>query len=675
MKVRELLIHWGFEIDDKPLKDMETNIENAKAALAKTAIVVAGVSAAIGYAVKKAGDFQAWEIQFETLTGSAEKAKKFLEDLEMFGLKSSFEFPSLARASKLLIGMGIAMEDVIPNLKMLGDVAVGANMDVEQLTEAYLKIRNMSGSLEGRQARMIIGKIPQFVAALNSLYGTQAKTFEELENLKGSMPFEDITKAFQILSSEGGAFGNLMAKLDDSALGAMGDIKEWFGIIAKDVGTKLLPKVKQLADQVLAFIEANRKLIAMRIERVVQILLKYVDMTIKVLKSFAQSFGWVINLFGGFEGALKLATIAMTAFLALNLATALGSILIAVAKTTSAVVALGWAGLWANIKLALIPTLIGAAFIALGLIIEDIIAYFQGRKSITGAIVQMVQTSNSPLAKLARLFWLMIEPTIQFLEIIKNIVIWFADGGIQKAIDSICERLPWLSEAVNILASVFSAIMRPILLPFELLGKAIEFLVGTVFPKLGITFENFARTFGVILNPIAGLFNLIKSIFNLIQNLDFSKITTGIQKIAGTVLKPFEIGMNLLGIKTPKNNQAKDEVDSKTGFDFSGITKGIGSFVSSPKSSKFMSGFDNFATAGFGMPELSPSPVQAIKAPMTPMGKSIVQNVSLDNKIEVKVPPNTPPDVAGQKVKEGVSDALSRMLRTTYKLIEDRGDE
>ena len=707
MKVRELLIHWGFEINDKPLRDMEQHIESAKAALQKTAIIIAGVSAAVGYAIKKAGDFEQWQIQFETLMGSAEQAKKFLEDLEMFGLKASFDFPSLARTSKLLIGMGVSADKVIPTLKMLGDVAVGSNMDIEQLTEAYLKIRNMSGSLEGRQARMIIGKIPQFVAALNQLYGTQAKTFEELENLKGSIPFEDITKAFQTLSAEGGAFGNLMAKLDNSALGALGDLKDWIGIIAKDVGQKLLPRVKQITEHILSLVSANRKLITMRLERMAEILLKYIDMTIRILKSFAQSFGWVIDLFGGFENALKFATIAMTAFLALNLATALGSIIIAIAKTTSMIVAMGWAALWANLKIALFPTLIGAAFIALGLIIEDIIAFFQGRKSITGLIVAMAKDSSTPLGKLWKFISILIAPSLLFFNIIKSIWKFIASGELEKAIDSISAQITKFLGPLDMVKTALSLLFAPIILAFDIFKSVFGFIIDTLLPKLVKGFsstplETFAKTFQVMINPAYAFFNIIKDIIGLFTGKGMDKVFDAMKKIAGIALKPFEVGINMLNPKNmfdafmpKKKNQQKQEgienqftgkemgitnreqtpqIEEKksSGFDFAGITKGIGSFISNAKDSTMMNGF---ATSNFALPELNVSPMQAVGAMAAPQGKTVIQNVQLDNKIEVKVPPDTPPQVAGEKVKEGVSDALERMLRNTYKLIEDRGDE
>src|SRR3990167_2752117 len=72
-------------------------------------------------AVMAAGKFEQTSIAFKTLLGSGEKATAMLRDLENFAKSTPFEFTGLVDASKRLLAMGFASEEIIPPLTAVGN--------------------------------------------------------------------------------------------------------------------------------------------------------------------------------------------------------------------------------------------------------------------------------------------------------------------------------------------------------------------------------------------------------------------------------------------------------------------------------------------------------------------------------------------------------------------------
>jgi hypothetical protein len=80
-------------------------------------------------AVKAAADFEQSTVAFTTMLGSAERAKKLLEDITAFALKTPFQLKDVETGAKQLLAYGVSADNVLTNLKQLGDVAAGVGMD------------------------------------------------------------------------------------------------------------------------------------------------------------------------------------------------------------------------------------------------------------------------------------------------------------------------------------------------------------------------------------------------------------------------------------------------------------------------------------------------------------------------------------------------------------------
>jgi len=76
-----------------------------------SAAAVAAVGVAAGAAgvmgIKSADDYQQARIAFETMLGSADKARVMLTDLSKFAQKTPFELPQLVDGAKQILAYGL----------------------------------------------------------------------------------------------------------------------------------------------------------------------------------------------------------------------------------------------------------------------------------------------------------------------------------------------------------------------------------------------------------------------------------------------------------------------------------------------------------------------------------------------------------------------------------------
>src|SRR5690606_5081954 len=101
----------------------------------------AGLLGAAGFGIKLAGEMEQATIAFTTMTGSAEKARAVLGEIEQFAVKTPFQFPELVDGAKRLMAFGIAADQIIPTMTMLGDISAGLNIPIGEMAQLYGKAR------------------------------------------------------------------------------------------------------------------------------------------------------------------------------------------------------------------------------------------------------------------------------------------------------------------------------------------------------------------------------------------------------------------------------------------------------------------------------------------------------------------------------------------------------
>lgn len=150
------------------------------------------------------------QISFEVLTGSAEKSRKLFDDLRKFEARTPLGMSELKDTAKTLLSFGVAVDDVLPTLKMLGDVSGGDANKLRSLALAFGQV-SAAGRLTGQDVLQFIN------AGFNPLQQISQKTGESMSSLRDKMERGQITidmvkNAFRDATSEGGRFFGLLER-------------------------------------------------------------------------------------------------------------------------------------------------------------------------------------------------------------------------------------------------------------------------------------------------------------------------------------------------------------------------------------------------------------------------------------------------------------------------------
>jgi tape measure domain-containing protein len=251
MVIEELTTRLGFQVDPNGL-------DKGKKALGGFKKWAAGAGLAAGAAfaylaktgVGAAMTMEGLNAQFTVMTGSADRAASLISEVADFAARTPFTKLGLAEAGKTLMAFGLESEKVVPTLKMLGDVAGADQNKLNSLALVFGQIQS-TGKLMGQDLLQLInqGFNPLTVMAQKS-----GKSVAELKDLmaQGAISADDVTRAFQIATSEGGLFfGNLEAQSQTLA-GKISTLKDNIETALQNVAEAFLPLMKELADAAIA---------------------------------------------------------------------------------------------------------------------------------------------------------------------------------------------------------------------------------------------------------------------------------------------------------------------------------------------------------------------------------------------------------------------------------------
>jgi len=197
------------------------------------AIATAAIGAAGGFAIKSAADIQQSRVAIDSMLGSADNGRKIFGDLTKIASKTPFQIEDLALAAKTLIQYGSTSENVIDEMKMLGDVAMGNKDNFQLLSLAFGQVQ-AKGRLTGEEVRQMVN------SGFNPLQAISEKTGQSMEELsdkmrRGEISFEDVKDSMVDTTSEGGKFFEGMEKGSQTVGGLFSTLSDTIGITAREI--------------------------------------------------------------------------------------------------------------------------------------------------------------------------------------------------------------------------------------------------------------------------------------------------------------------------------------------------------------------------------------------------------------------------------------------------------
>lgn len=210
-------------------------------------VVLGSVKRLTGEIINQAAAYEQSTVAFGTMLGDMQKGKDFIGELADFAAKTPFTIQGVEESSRLLLAMGIGAKDNIPTLRMLGDVAAGLSIPINQIALAYGQVRS-ANQLYGTELR-------QFIQAGVPILGELAKMFKTTEAgakamvESGSVGFKDVEQAFKNMTSEGGTFFNLMDAQSQTWNGQISNLQDNISKLAREIGGPLLEAAKPALEE------------------------------------------------------------------------------------------------------------------------------------------------------------------------------------------------------------------------------------------------------------------------------------------------------------------------------------------------------------------------------------------------------------------------------------------
>jgi tape measure domain-containing protein len=250
-KYRELTKE--IEANEMAHKMQEKAVKAAKAALLG---IGAAIAAGAGLAIKAAAANEDMIAAFTPLmNGDTEKATALFKTIQKEAASTPFEIDKIAASVKALMpAFGGSAAEATKAFRMLGDTAGGNAQKLETITNAYTKAM-LKGKVSMQEINMIAGAgVPIYTELAKSMGITEAQLMEMSK--KGQITSDDLTRAFQNMTSEGGVFFKGMETSSDTFNMRLLGIKENLGILAGTIGEKLLPAAKEIAGKVLDAVQS-----------------------------------------------------------------------------------------------------------------------------------------------------------------------------------------------------------------------------------------------------------------------------------------------------------------------------------------------------------------------------------------------------------------------------------
>ena len=288
---------------------------------AMTARVTAVGLAIAGFSLKVAADFERLEVSFGVMLKNMDKGKVLMKGLTDFAAKTPFQMKGIADATKTLLSFGVANENIISRLTMLGDIAAGANVPLKDISQIFGKIKTKGKAMTEEILQLADRGIP--------IMDTLAKSISEKFNIsmdrarkrvfkfaeRGKISFAEVKKALESMTGEGGRFKNMMELLSATLGGRFSTFLDEIQLLANEFGKTLVEvfDIKGLLEQAANWLaKIKEKLVLLRKENPELVkMIAIIGALVVALGPLLIVLGPIVMLFGFMLKAVALLTLKL----------------------------------------------------------------------------------------------------------------------------------------------------------------------------------------------------------------------------------------------------------------------------------------------------------------------------------------------------------------------------
>lgn len=236
------------------LKEQEKGSGNLTGAFIKGSLIMKGVEAGFeavksatvdltAASLKSFGTMEQNQIALKTMLGSSQEMYQVIGEITKAAAETPFEMQDLVTGAKNLIAFGEGADTVVGTMKMLGDVAAGVSIPINDLITKYGQIRTQ-GQAMTMDLREFAGRgIPIYEALANTMKINESQVVSFAS--AGKIGFKEIEEAFQSMTAEGAKFGGLMEAQSQSLNGMISNLSDAYDILLTQMGSRMEDEAKR----------------------------------------------------------------------------------------------------------------------------------------------------------------------------------------------------------------------------------------------------------------------------------------------------------------------------------------------------------------------------------------------------------------------------------------------
>lgn len=218
---------------DRQMKELDKSGLSLQKTIGKLATAFT-IKELVSNITKVRGEFQQLEVAFETMLGSAEKARTLMSQLTQTAATTPFGLEDVAQGAKQLLAYGFEAEKVNEILIRLGDIAAGLSVPLNDLV--YLYGTTMAqGRLYTQDLNQFTGRGIPMIGELAKQFGVAESKVKELVEA-GKVGFPEVQKVIESLTDEGGKFGGLMEAQSKTITGQISNIEDAISMMLNEIG-------------------------------------------------------------------------------------------------------------------------------------------------------------------------------------------------------------------------------------------------------------------------------------------------------------------------------------------------------------------------------------------------------------------------------------------------------
>ena len=203
------------------------------------------------------GEMQQTRTAFEVLLGSAEKGRRAIEKLVQFVDVTPFDNPEIIQSGKLLLNVGVTVNDLTAKLELLGNIAAGSGSRITEIVGIYTKAAT-KGTVQTREIMQLAEHgVPVIQKLSQMLKITSGEVMDMAE--KGQISFGLLDEALSGLAGKGGQYFGLMERQSKNLLGVWSNFQAEVQKIGTEIGERAIPELTGAVEALIAEVDKLRQ--------------------------------------------------------------------------------------------------------------------------------------------------------------------------------------------------------------------------------------------------------------------------------------------------------------------------------------------------------------------------------------------------------------------------------